>query len=100
MTNFAHSNSTLGDEVPYPRAASAGQRSTATQVHQCSTKNLAGIRLYSSRARAVAGVQSDSNFASAAVSSLATAARSAAGSRSGSGTTGCCPSPPLAAPRP
>jgi hypothetical protein len=71
------------------RAASMGQRSTATQVHQCSTKYLAGIRLYSSRARAVAAVQSDSNFASAAVSSLATAARSAAGSRSGSGTTGC-----------
>jgi hypothetical protein len=74
------------------RAASVGQRSTSTQVHQCSTKYLAGIRLYSSRARAVAAVQSDSNFASAAVSSLATAARSAAGSRSGSCTTGCCPS--------
>ena len=73
------------------RAASSGQRATATQLNQCSTKYRAGSKLYSSRARAVAAVQSDSNLARAAGSSRATAARIAAGSRSGSGTTGWSP---------
>src|SRR5512146_2862654 len=73
------------------RAASSGQRATATQLNQCSTKYRAGSKLYSSRARAVAAVQSLSNLARAVGSRRATAARIAAGSRSGSGTTGCCP---------
>ena len=73
------------------RAASSGQRATATQLNQCSTKYRAGSKLYSSRARAVAAVQSASNLARAAGSSRATAARIAAGSRSGSGTTGWSP---------
>ena len=73
------------------RAASSGQRATATQLNQCSTKYRAGSKLYSSRARAVAAVQSASNLARAAGSRRATAARIAAGSRSGSGTTGWSP---------
>jgi hypothetical protein len=73
------------------RAASSGQRATATQLNQCSTKYRAGSKLYSSRARAVAAVQSASNLARAAGSRRATAERIAAGSRSGSGTTGCSP---------
>jgi hypothetical protein len=73
------------------RAASSGHHATATQLNQCSTKYRAGSRLYSSRARAVAAVQSASNLARAAGSRRATAARIAAGSRSGSGTTGCSP---------
>src|SRR5580658_55090 len=73
------------------RPASSGHRATATQLNQCSTKYRAGSRLYSSRARAVAAVQSASNLARAAGSRRATAARIAAGSRSGSGTTGCSP---------
>src|SRR5580692_7265072 len=51
------------------RAASSGHRATATQLNQCSTKYRAGSRLYSSRARAVAAVQSASNLARAAGSS-------------------------------
>jgi hypothetical protein len=73
------------------RAASSGQRATATQLNQCSTKYRAGNKLYSSRARAVAAVQSASNLAKAPGSRRATAARIAAGSRSGNGTTGCSP---------
>src|SRR5712691_11385733 len=55
------------------RAARRGHRCTATQLNQCSTKYRAGSRLYSSRARAVAAVQSASNRASAAGSRRATA---------------------------
>ena len=55
------------------------------------TPDQAGLPAYLSRVRAVAAVQSASNLARAPGSRCATAARIAAGSRSGSGTTGCSP---------
>lgn len=72
-------------------AASSGHRRTATHSHHFSVKCLTGITLYSSRARAVALVHSASKRGSTATSSLPTAARIAAGVRSGIGSTGTAP---------
>jgi hypothetical protein len=79
---------TWADEIFGTGTASVGHRVTATHSHQCSTSCRTGSTLYSSRALVMVAAQSSSNLASAAGSSLATAARIATGVRSGCGKAG------------